>query len=107
MTASIVFALAGPMAAALLGLEGEAITACARERGAADCVSIYFGVYNFIVKALNGFAIWIAGWLLDLSKIPEYGTAPIRAMSLTAGGLLVLCVLFYLIIRPRLKDGSP
>ncbi len=104
MTASIVFALAGPMAAVLLGLEGEAITACARERGAADCVSIYFGVFNFIVKALNGLAIWIAGWLLDLSKIPDYGTAPIRAMSLTAGGLLALCVFIYFIIRPRRKD---
>jgi Na+/melibiose symporter-like transporter len=100
MTASIVFALAGPLAAVLLGLEGEAITACAHERGGADCVSIYFGVYNFIVKALNGLAIWIAGWLLDLSKIPQYGTGAIRAMSLTAGGLLAVCVLVYLTIRP-------
>ncbi len=101
MTASLVFALAGPMVAILLGLEGEAITACARERGAADCISIYFGVFNFIVKALNGLAIWIAGWLLDLSKIPEYGTAAIRAMSLTAGGLLAVCMFIYFIIRPR------
>jgi Na+/melibiose symporter-like transporter len=104
MTASIVFALAGPMAAVLLGLEGEAITACARERGAADCVGIYFGVFNFIVKALNGLAIWIVGWLLDLSKIPEYGTAAIRAMSLTAGGLLAVCVFIYFIIRPHRED---
>jgi Na+/melibiose symporter-like transporter len=106
LTASIVFALAGPMAAVLLGLEGEAITACARERGAADCVSIYFGVFNFIVKALNGLAIYIAGWLLDLSKIPEYGTGAIRAMSLTAGGLLAVCVVIYLIIRPRSGDAE-
>jgi Na+/melibiose symporter-like transporter len=106
MTASIVFALAGPMAAALLGLEGEAITACARERGAADCVGIYFGVFNFIVKALNGLAIWIVGWLLDLSKIPEYGTVAIRAMSLTAGGLLAVCVFLYFIIRPHREDAE-
>jgi Na+/melibiose symporter-like transporter len=101
LTASIVFALAGPMAAVLFGLEGEAVTACARERGAEDYVSIYFGVYNFIVKTLNGLAIWIAGWLLDLSKIPQYGTGAIRAMSLTAGSLLAVCVVIYLIVRPR------
>ena len=85
----------------MLGLEGEAITACAHERGGADCVSIYFGVYNFIVKALNGLAIWIAGWLLDLSKMPQYGTGAIRAMSLTSGLLLAVCVLIYFVIRPR------
>ncbi len=101
MTASIIFALAGPMAAVLFGLEGEAITACARERDAADCVSIYFGVYNFIVKALNGLAILIAGWLTDLAEGPEYGTAAIRAMSLTAGALLAVCVIIYFLIRPQ------
>ncbi len=101
MTATIVFAFAGPMVAILLGLEGEAITACARARGAADCVSIYFGVFNFIVKGLNGLAIWIAGLLLDLSRNPEYAIGAIRAMNFTAGALLAVCVLIYFIIRPR------
>ena len=49
-----------PHGGGLLGLEGEAITACAEERGG-DSVSIYFGVYNFVVKAMNGVATMVIG----------------------------------------------
>jgi Na+/melibiose symporter-like transporter len=100
-TAMILFALGGPMAALLLGLEGEAIMACARERGREDAISIYFGVYNFIVKALNGLAIALADYMANLAKSPEYGVGAVRGMSLAAGGLLVVSVGVYFLFRPR------
>ncbi len=111
-TAMILFALGGPMAAVLLGLEGEAITACASERSEhGEATSIYFGVYNFLVKSLNGVAIFVSGALIELSARPEYGSAAIRWMTLTAGGLLLLGMAGYFLIARGLQpapkvDGS-
>lgn len=98
-TAAIIFSLGGPMTAVLLGLEGEAITTCARERGG-DLVSTYFGVFNFMVKALNGVALLLAGALADLSR-GELGSTAVRLMGVTAGGCLVICAGLYFVIRPR------
>jgi len=106
-TAMCVFGLGGPMAAILLGLEGEAITACARARDP-NAVGIYFGVFNFLVKAMNGLALGLTGFLADRSTqaAPEggglvYDAFAVRAMGLAAGGLLVLCVVLYFLVRPR------
>jgi Na+/melibiose symporter-like transporter len=99
ITAMVIFGLGGPMTAVLLGLEAEAITACARERGG-DVVATYFGVFNFIVKALNGVAMLSAGYLADLSR-GDLGPLAVRMMSLIAGGCLFLCVGLYFILRPR------
>ena len=99
-TTMILFSLGGPMAAVILGLEGEAITACANE-GDIDATSVYFGVFNFLVKALNGLAVFIAGLLITLSQDPEIGAAAIRAMGLVAGSLLALGVVLYFLIHPR------
>lgn len=101
-TAMIIFGLGGPMSAVLLGLEGEAITACARERGD-DVVSTYFGVFNFIVKALNGVALLLAGVLVDLSR-GELGVIAVRLMSVVAGCCLFLCAGGYFLIRPRKRS---
>lgn len=98
-TAMILFSLGGPMAAVCLGLEGEAVLDCARERGNEGAVSIYFGVYNFVVKALNGLAILLADVLA--SMVPEHGLVAVRGMSLTAGALLVVGVCTYFLYRPR------
>ena len=99
ITAGAVFALGGPTAAVLLGLEAEAITACARERGG-DVVSLYFGVYNMVVKGLNGLAMVLTGALIGLSKT-EMGSDAIRGMGPMAGGLLALGVVGYFALRPR------
>lgn len=99
-TAMIVFALGGPMAAALLGLEGEAITSCASEHKQ-EVTAVYFGVYNFIVKAANGLALVITGYL---SSMAEHGTGPIRMMGFSAGGLLVCGVIGYVVLRPKSLD---
>ncbi len=103
-TAAILFGLGGPMAAVLLGLEGEAITACAREREG-EVTSVYFGVFNLLVKGLNGVAIVITGMLIDQSK-GEWGTTAVRGISLVAGALLVLGVLGYFALRPRRRDAE-
>ena len=105
-TAMVIFGLAGPMVAILLGLEGEAITACADERGG-DAVSIYFGVYNFLVKAMNGLAIMLAGILAERVAMTEgdlIGVAAVRGMGFVAAGCLFVGVLLYVFARPR-KDA--
>ncbi|MGI9242567.1 MAG: MFS transporter, partial [Verrucomicrobiales bacterium] len=102
ITAAILFSLGGPMVALLFGLEGEGVVACARERGGDDTVSIYWGVFNFIVKGLNGVALFITGWLTTLSN--EHGSIAIRAMSFVAGSMLLLGVVLYFVIK---RGGTP
>ncbi len=100
-TAMCVFATAGPMASILLGLEGEAITGSAADQ-TAQVTSVYFGVYNFVVKLLNGVALFLTGLLAG--AIPEHGPLAVRAMGFVAGGLLVTGVALYLVLRPRQRE---
>lgn len=97
-TAMLVFALAGPMASVLLGLEGEAIASSAAAHEA-EVTSVYFGVYNFIVKSLNGLALFLTGVLADAGD--QLGAWAVRGMGFSAGGLLVLGVICYALMRPR------
>ncbi|MGK0187924.1 MAG: Na+/melibiose symporter-like transporter [Verrucomicrobiales bacterium] len=97
LTAGLLFALGGPMVAGLLGLEPEGVVACATERGGEHIIGIYMGIFNFVVKILNGFAIFIAAVLA--------GRDEIRVMSLVAGGCLVLGVVLYYCIRPRASEA--
>jgi hypothetical protein len=92
-TAMIVFACAGPGAAFILGLEGEAIARCAEE-SEFKSTGIYFGIYNFIVKALNGLALFFTGILADLGTV-----VAVRAMPICAGVLCVLGVVLYLTLK--------
>jgi len=110
VTALLIFSLGGPMIAALLGLEAEAITDCAqaerarrRARGEeASLVGVYFGVYNLIVKACNGVAIALAGALASLTAQGGAQAAwATRAMGLSAGGMLLLGLALYARLRPR------
>lgn len=96
ITAMIVFSLGGPMAAVLLGLEGEAITGSAAEQKV-EVTSIYFGVYNFVVKGLNGMALYVTGLLAEASQ--TIGVVAVRAMGWTAGGLLVVGVVGYWVLQ--------
>jgi len=96
-TTMLLFSLGGPMAAVLLGLEAEVITACAEAAGG-EVTSIYFGVYNFIVKGMNGLAILLTGLLADQVRV--HGAEAVRWMGFLAGGLLVVGVAGYLVGRP-------
>jgi Na+/melibiose symporter-like transporter len=98
VTAMLVFAAAGPMASVLLGLEGEAIASSAAAQEG-EVTSVYFGVYNFVVKSLNGLAVFLTGILID--AIPALGSLAVRGMGFLAGGLLIAGVLLYLVLRPR------
>src|SRR6478736_1179142 len=92
-TAMLVFAAAGPGAAVVLGLEGEAIARCAQE-DEHKSTAVYFGVFNFVVKAMNGVAVALTGFLA------EVGTrGAVRAMPITAGVLCTLGVLLYFAVR--------
>lgn len=104
-TAMLLFGLGGPMAAVLLGLEGEAIAACCRERPGAT-ISIYFGMFNFAIKCLNGVAIALSGWLVEQAR-GSWGVGAIRGMCLTAGALLVLGVVAYFALAPRGSQPEP
>lgn len=92
-TAMLVFAAAGPGAAVVLGLEGEAIARSA-EVSEFRSTSMYFGVYNFIVKALNGLALYFTGMLAQDGTV-----AAVRAMPMIAGGLCVAGVVLYLAMK--------
>ena len=97
MTASILFALGGPMIAVLLGLEGEAISACAQEQESG--IGIYFGVYNLIVKGANGLAIGLTAVLAEQARAGD--PWQVKLMGISAGGTLFLGLLAYLIFKPR------
>ncbi len=100
LTAGILFGLGGPLIALLLGLEPEGIVECATERGDSKLVGIYWGVFNFIVKILNGLALAVMFLLVGWRE--SVGDLAVRSMSFAAGGCLVLGVTVYFFIRkPR------
>jgi len=92
-TAMLVFAAAGPGAAVVLGIEGEAIARCAQE-GEHKSTAVYFGVFNFIVKAMNGVALSLIGVLAGIGS-----QGAVRAMPIAAGVLCALGVLSYFLVR--------
>ncbi|MFC1705392.1 MFS transporter [Planctomycetota bacterium] len=99
VTAMALFACGGPMAAVLLGLEGEAITDCAREREGEEVTSLYFGVFNFVVKAMNGLAIFLTSLFVSWEAY--------RGTGLLAGGLLFVGVMGYYAIRGVPRGSGP
>jgi Na+/melibiose symporter-like transporter len=102
-TAMCLFAAAGPMAAVILGLEGEAVAAAAA-RQPDNIVSLYFGVVNLFVKALNGLALSLTGILA--ARVPTLGAEAVRPMSFLAGGLLVVGVALYSVVRKRQSPST-
>lgn len=111
MTMAVLFALGGPMAAVLLGLEGEAVTDCARQ-GGDDKTAIYFGVYNLVIKCFNAVAIALTS-LMSALILPAskegygWGSTGARLIGPVAGGLLVLGVVAYFLTRPKGDKGKP
>lgn len=114
MTMAVLFGLGGPMAAVLLGLEGEAVTDCARQKGE-DMTAIYFGVYNLVIKVFNAVAIALTSLMSALILPIEkeglgWGATGARLIGPVAGGLLVLGVVAYFLARPKGgkdKDAPP
>jgi Na+/melibiose symporter-like transporter len=99
-TAMLVFGAGGPMVAVLLGLEGEAVAACAREAGGAQ-VSLYFGIFNMWVKALNGVATFVTGVLVTVSSSAELRVLATRGMGVSAALMLLVGSFLYFLLRPR------
>ena len=58
--------------AVLLGLEGEAVAKCARESDPKS-VSLYFGMFNLCVKALNGLALGLPS---NPNALAPFSSAP-------------------------------
>ena len=110
MTMAVLFALGGPMAAVLLGLEGEAVTDCANQRGD-EMTAIYFGVYNLVIKCFNALALFLTS-LLTVLIVPAskdglgWGSSGARLIGPIAGGLLVLGVVAYFLARPKKGDEA-
>jgi len=92
----LLFGLLGMPMASVLGLEALAVTDVMNEDEEAG---IYFGAFNFIIKAMNGFAIMIAGYAIDLSS--TYQNPAIILWTLTAFGLLVM-----LMVSISMKIGT-
>ncbi len=70
-------------------------------------MSLYFGVFNFVVKGLNGAAIAITGVLVTLAGDPKWEHTAVRLMPMLAGTLLVVGVIGYTIVRPRKQGDAP
>lgn len=104
VTAMIVFALAGPGAGVMVGLQGESIAraaATSEER----VTGSYFGVFNLVIQALNGVAVALTGWMAELGR---ESVAPIRAMPVLAGVLCVLGVAVFVALgRGSERDVIP
>ena len=92
------------MIAVLLGLEGEGIVDCANARGGDRYVGMYWGVFNFVVKILNGAALFALGVLTDLRG--SWGDQAVRSMSFLAGACLLIGVGLYFAIRPHKKRAA-
>lgn len=97
VTAALLFALGGPMVALLLGLEGEAITACAKESNSG--VGIYFGVYNLVVKGANGIAIAITSILAEQARSGD--PWKVKLMGMSAGIMLLIGLISYIALKPQ------
>jgi Na+/melibiose symporter-like transporter len=102
-TAMLVFASAGPAAAVILGLEGEAIirSAAASRRGN---TGIYFGTFNFVVQAMNGLAVYLMGLLAEQAR---ESPAVVRLMPVLAGGLCLTGVALYWTMRRGSGAAAP
>jgi Na+/melibiose symporter-like transporter len=106
-TAMILFFLGGPAVAVLLGLESEAIANSARASGSGR-VSLYFGMFNLCVKALNGVATFLTSLLVSFAHDrPELAATSVRAMGVMAAALLFSGVGLYFVIRPKQNGGAP
>lgn len=114
-TAMLIFGLGGPMVAALLGLEAEAISACADEAAQSARtegeeaqpsaqLGVYFGVYNLVVKGCNGVAIAITGLLAERARSGELWA--VRAMGVSAGLMLLLGLALYALMRVKPSVAS-
>ena len=100
-TAMILFGCGGPMVAVLLGLESEAVARSARASDSGR-VSLYFGMFNLCVKALNGLAVLLTSALVTLSdERPDLARLATRAMGAMAAVLLFAGVGIYFVVRPR------
>ncbi|HXS15704.1 MAG TPA: MFS transporter, partial [Polyangiaceae bacterium] len=88
-TAMLVFAVAGPGSAFVLGLEGEAVAGCAA-RSTYKSTGMYFGVFNLVVQTMNGLALFLTGILAEIDA-----KWAVRAMPMMAGGMCVLGIVVY------------
>ena len=96
LTASLLFALGGPMVAVLLGLEGAAITSCAADSEGG--VGMFFGAYNLMVKGCNGVAIALTSILAERARAGDLFS--VKLMGMSAGAMLLTGVVGYLVLRP-------
>jgi len=110
VTAMCIFACGGPMIATLLGLEAEAISACANEERARlseagaeppALIGVYFGVYNLVVKGCNGVAIALTGVLAGWARAGELWA--VRMMGISAGLMLMLGLALYALTRAKAR----
>ncbi len=99
-TAMLVFAVAGPGSAFVLGLEGEAVAGCAA-RSSYKSTGMYFGVFNLVVQTMNGLALFLTGILAEINT-----KWAVRAMPMMAGGMCVFGIIIYFLSNKTDPDVS-
>lgn len=86
----IIFSLIGPLIALILGVEAFAIAKGGEQSGRAG---MYFGAFNFVIKGMNGVALWSAG-VVSEQVIKNDSPYSIRIL-LGAAGILLLILSIY------------
>ncbi len=87
--AVLLFALIGPLIAIVLGVEAFAIT----ESGKEDArTGMYFGAFNFVIKGMNGVALWGTGVTSEL--VLKSGDPAYIRILLGYSGILVIFLSF-------------
>ena len=71
-----------------------------------EVTSLYFGVFNFLVKGFNGLAMFLTGMLVSLARQPGWETTAVRMMPLMAGAMLILGGVGYVLVRRTVTDEN-
>jgi Na+/melibiose symporter-like transporter len=101
LTAMLLFGAAGPFAAVILGLENASVIDCAKRAGAMENTSLYIGVFNLVVKTLNGLASLLTGILASYSARPGQARLATRGMAVLAATLLAIGIAGFYLLRPQ------
>jgi len=94
--AIMVFALVGPILGIILGVEGYGITVTAKNPAR---MGMYFGSFNFVVKGMNGVAIWATGIASDMALSTSSGVSIKYLLFIAGVGVLVFSFLGRYLLR--------
>jgi glycoside/pentoside/hexuronide:cation symporter, GPH family len=101
--AILLFAMVGPLIAVILGVEAYAII----ESGSRESrTGMYFGAFNFVIKGMNGVALWSTGVASEF--VARSGETLWLRLLLGGAGALVILLSFagHFLYRSKMKESG-